>query len=332
MQMTFVLGVHRSGTSLLTAGLHHAGCPLGHFQNHTNPDNPKGEFEHGDIVAFNDRLLTHLGASWDNWGFDATALDPGGADLRPWRDQAADLLARAFEGQSRAALKDPRMATLLPFWNAVLGDLGWKGRHILVIRPPADVALSQVQRAARRPHGFPVITDTESMCALWAVTMHTVLAALGTGPVLVLRHAALYDAPRRTIAACADHLGLAPDPERLVEFETRHLDPSLRRARGTAETEAPGRWHDLARRIYDDAVPEGDSALRDGDWGARIAAKQTDLHAALPLLPAVHRSIGTLRARFDALEAAPAAGAMPPPAPDPAPPPPRGILARLLGR
>ncbi|WOI58449.1 sulfotransferase family protein [Palleronia sp. LCG004] len=324
MQMTFVLGVHRSGTSLLTAGLSHVGCALGRFQNHTNPDNPKGEFEHGDVVAFDDRLLAHLGASWDNWGFDATRIDWDAPDLRPWREEAAGILRAAFEGETRAALKDPRMATLLPFWSAVMDDLGWKARHILMLRPPAEVALSQVQRSRRRPHGFPVITDTESMCALWAVTMHAVLRSIGTEPVLVLRHEALYDAPRATIETSAAHLGLDPDPERLDAFEKHHLDASLRRAH-VARDAAEGPWHEIARALYDDIVPEGASVLRQGDWGNGFAAKQVRLNAALPLLPAVHRSIGSLRARLDAAP-------VPAPVPVPDPPARHSLLRRFLRR
>ena len=329
MQMTFVLGVHRSGTSLLAGGLAHLGCPLGDFQNQTNVDNPKGEFEHGAIVAFNDRLLAACGASWDNWGFDATSWDWETPAMRAFRDEAAALLRECYGGAPRAAVKDPRMATLLPFWAAVLDDLGWQARHVLVIRPPAQVARSQILRAERRPHGFPVIRDTESMCALWAVAMHATLWSLGPAPVLVLRHAALYEAPDETLRACAAHLGLDPEADRIGAFVSEHLDPSLRRAGGAAEAPATGFWQGLAQTLHDDAVPDGAHALRGGDWARDTALRQAWLRAVLPGLGAVHRSLGTLRGEYEAARAPDT-----PPEPDAPPEPNRGrsLLDRLRGR
>ena len=68
---TLILGVHRSGTSLLTQGLVAAGAVVGEFADIRDPDNPDGYLEHPEVRVFNDRLLAVLGASWDNWGFRA---------------------------------------------------------------------------------------------------------------------------------------------------------------------------------------------------------------------------------------------------------------------
>ena len=56
-----VLGMHRSGTSALTGMLHRLGVALGeHLMPATN-DNPRGYWEHADIVKVHERLMAALG-------------------------------------------------------------------------------------------------------------------------------------------------------------------------------------------------------------------------------------------------------------------------------
>src|SRR5580700_8927125 len=61
-----VLGMHRSGTSALTGMLHHLGVALGSRLMAATPDNPRGYWEHSDIVAVHERLMTALGWGWDD--------------------------------------------------------------------------------------------------------------------------------------------------------------------------------------------------------------------------------------------------------------------------
>ncbi len=116
-----ILGVHRSGTSLLTHGLAAAGASPGTFDDIRDANNPDGYAEHPKVRHFNDRLLAHLGASWDNWGFRASEVDFDSPALAPWREEAATILRDIFEGPGPFVLKDPRIATLAPFWEGVVG-------------------------------------------------------------------------------------------------------------------------------------------------------------------------------------------------------------------
>src|ERR1700690_93442 len=61
-----VLGMHRSGTSALTGMLHHLGVALGSRLMAASPDNPRGYWEHSDIVATHERLMAALGWGWDD--------------------------------------------------------------------------------------------------------------------------------------------------------------------------------------------------------------------------------------------------------------------------
>src|SRR5580704_9217804 len=60
-----VLGMHRSGTSALTGMLHHLGVALGEHLMPATQDNPRGYWEHSDIVAVHERLMAALGWAWD---------------------------------------------------------------------------------------------------------------------------------------------------------------------------------------------------------------------------------------------------------------------------
>src|SRR5215472_599841 len=68
-----VLGMHRSGTSALTGMLHHLGVTLGENLMPATIDNPRGYWEHADIVKVHERLMASLGWDWH----DVRSLPPG---------------------------------------------------------------------------------------------------------------------------------------------------------------------------------------------------------------------------------------------------------------
>lgn len=288
-----VLGVHRSGTSFLTAGLQALGCGLGGFADTRDVDNPTGYFEHPEVRDFNDRVLRALGVTWDNWGFHAPSQDWTAPALAPLRAEGAAMIARLFPGPGPHALKDPRIATLLPFWEGVMADAGADLRRILIVRRPDEVAESQRQRATRRPEAFDAIGGGQAMAALWAVTMHGVLSALPDDRTLLIAHDALYADLSGTLAACAVHLGLAVDPRRVADFAARLPDPRLRRASGGPPV--PGLWGDIARDLWQ-SLGQGPARLTRARARA-IAAGQTRLAAELPGLSAVRASLSRMADR-----------------------------------
>ena len=61
-----VLGMHRSGTSLITRSLQVLGVDLGeHLIPAISGDNDKGFWEDVDINDFDNALLTKIGSAWD---------------------------------------------------------------------------------------------------------------------------------------------------------------------------------------------------------------------------------------------------------------------------
>ena len=101
-----VLGMHRSGTSALAGILHHLGVELGERLMDASADNPRGYWEHRDVVAVDQRLMTELGRAWDDIGPLPPGWENGAAAARAGCELTT-ILARDFAGMALWGLKDP---------------------------------------------------------------------------------------------------------------------------------------------------------------------------------------------------------------------------------
>ena len=167
-----VLGVHRSGTSLLTAGLERLGANLGIKSDYKSDENPKGFFENEEIVLFNDRLLHDLGGRWDNPLFDGSQAlaDKNSSDLDGWYDEADNVFTRNFEGHDLIAIKDPRICQLLPFWTEVLSRNGYNQDNtyfVHICRHPMEIAQSQFKRKQNNTNFYFLGGNLMETVALW---------------------------------------------------------------------------------------------------------------------------------------------------------------------
>ena len=141
-----ILGMHRSGTSLLTGLLSQVGVKMGRrLYAPQKGVNEKGFWEHEDIVDTHDELLLHLGSQWDD-------LLPLGkewwkADVaRPFADRLISLVRRDFSNASVWALKDPRMCRLLPLWFPIFASQRVSPAFICMNRNPFEVVASLQKR------------------------------------------------------------------------------------------------------------------------------------------------------------------------------------------
>lgn len=293
--LTLVLGVHRSGTSLLTNALLATGASAGEFNDTRDADNPDGYAEHPAVREFNDRLLAHLGASWDNWGFRASTIDFDADSLAPWREEASGILQAAFPGYGPFVLKDPRISTLLPFWERVVPAAGFQLRRILILRDPAEVAESQRQRVERRLHDFPVIAGSESMAALWAVTMYEVLASVADDAMLLVSYADIIANPGPTLASAAAFSGIEADSDRIADFASHGVKASLYRSRAGSFASAGGVWMTAARGLYDDLARSGTPRIIPVAEARLTVDRQHGLVPLMPGLSAVRESIARTR-------------------------------------
>src|ERR1700683_4868218 len=94
-----ILGMHRSGSSLLTRILNILGVYLGPPQTllEARPDNPTGFWELAEVNRINDELLSRFGGRWSDppafphhWETSPLLID--------LKQQAQDLIANYFSG------------------------------------------------------------------------------------------------------------------------------------------------------------------------------------------------------------------------------------------
>jgi hypothetical protein len=140
-----VLGMHRSGTSLVTRLLNFAGVFLGPEEGllPSNDGNAKGYWEQSAFMQINDEILARMGGSWDS----PPEFPPGWeslSELDDLRIRTRALIADYFEGRPLWGWKDPRTCLTLPFWAALTGPT----RYVICVRNPVDVAASLERRNA----------------------------------------------------------------------------------------------------------------------------------------------------------------------------------------
>lgn len=237
-----VLGMHRSGTSAVAGVLSMLGADAGSSLMPAREDNPKGFWEHADIVAVHEKLLAHLGSDWN----DVRRLPDGWwqrADVSPYRDDLRAIVQRDFSRSALWILKDPRMCRLLPLWLEILRDVGARPHFVISLREPGEVARSLERRdgilaaeaqllwlehlldAERWSRSYPRVTLTyDELLADWRA------AALRLGQVLSL--------PIRI-----------DDPRAVARIES-FLEPSLRHHSNAGQEEDDHVLAGLAREAY----------------------------------------------------------------------------------
>lgn len=145
-QLTVVLGMHRSGTSLVTSFVEAMGFMCGKYPMKPSKDNPNGYWEDEKIVAINDNLLASLGYYWYSLVWITPARLKQSDRYEALRTEAISYLSELFAGHKKVALKDPRMCILLPFWVEVFSAIEADVNIVLVKRNAESTASSLVKR------------------------------------------------------------------------------------------------------------------------------------------------------------------------------------------
>jgi hypothetical protein len=142
------LGMHRSGTSVVSRMLNLLGVHLGTHQSvsRAGEDNPKGYWEHHPLALLNDEILAGFGGQWDeppafplSWPCDPRLQDV--------REKARQLLARDFGSEPVWGWKDPRTCLTIPFWQDLIGPI----RYVMCVRNPCAVVASLSLRDGMSP-------------------------------------------------------------------------------------------------------------------------------------------------------------------------------------
>ena len=136
-----VLGMHRSGTSMLSGVLDCLGCKGPNTPMKASEQNPKGFFESQPIFRLNDEILEAAGTGWDDWKPQQEGW-LNSPRFNEFHARAMEVLRTEYDGASMIYLKDPRICRLLPLWRRALEETGYRVVCIHTHRHPLDVATS----------------------------------------------------------------------------------------------------------------------------------------------------------------------------------------------
>lgn len=149
--LILLLGMHRSGTSLLGSLLKALGVGMPGQLLAGDQHNPEGYFERDDITELQEQLLRELGRTWTSPS-GSLPLPQNWLDLPSTQRVEASLqalLEAEVIGQSGAwAIKDPRCSLLLPLWRRLCSNLQIPLMLIASVRDPAEVMVSLLRRDA----------------------------------------------------------------------------------------------------------------------------------------------------------------------------------------
>ena len=270
-----VVGMHRSGTSLVARLLNLLGVELGPVDHLVKPaaDNPKGFWEHEYLFRINKRILIQLGghsheppvfsANWEN-----------SPELEPLKQRAREIISEDFSRAGIWGWKDPRTSLTLRFWQQIVPGM----HYVICIRNPVAVARSLQRRDDLSPlRGM----------YLWLAYMQAALRDTAGQPRIIVIYDELLDDCKRELDRLGAFIGRreqAEQPE-TIQAARDFVDIGLRHhTRGPIDPmqpeqlpEVPPKLLALTEQVYASLERERELFPQEEIDGL--------LHAALALVP-----------------------------------------------
>jgi hypothetical protein len=273
-----IVGMHRSGTSMVAKLLSEAGLYLGPDDALMPPasENPEGFFEHLDFVNLNDEVLNEAGSGWDCPPPATTEWSAAQFDRH--RERARELAAPLAEHHIWG-WKDPRTSLTLPFWESALGPL----RVVVVVRNPLEVVSS-----LHRRNGFSISLSL----TLWQIYAERVLAATSSVNRFVTHFDAWFVDPAAEARRLVRALGLpgwnteneGPDPNTGLRHHRKTLQDLREAGFATATIETyrtlcreAGWWEGDDAQVVDLSNSETDSAILSGIGRVNLLRVENEL-------------------------------------------------------
>ncbi|RKT44463.1 glycosyltransferase [Thiocapsa rosea] len=309
-----VLGMHRSGTSVVTRLLNMMGAYFGPegVSLGANDENPKGFWERRDVLELDESLLRAGGADWDRVA--DFALDKIPEDAREAFRRQAQALILELDAHRPWVVKEPRLSLLAPLWR----DLLEVPVCVYVHRHPIQVAQS-----LNRRNGFPIAFGL----ALWERYTLDALRAASDLPTVSVMHRDVMRDPvwtTRTLFEQLESVGVQglrlPSEREILAF----VDPKLFRQTGGADLEA--KYISVHQKALADAIENdfprllanrGELTMSDGgqvnlhayehhielerSLGEEIASKQELRHELVDQTEHLHAAEQALAERTDQL-------------------------------
>jgi hypothetical protein len=246
-RLILVVGVGRSGTSLLSGILGQLGGHIPQPEVSADATNPRGFGEPRWVVDFHSRLLRERRVTVNDARPAAWEQTRAAADDAAVRGELRGWLGEQLAAAGDTVVKDPRTAWFLPLWMRCAAELGVPTSFVTMLRYPAEIVAS-----ARDSYG--TWQTVASRTAAWLNVMLETERATRGAPRAFVRYEDLLAAWPREIARIGP---LLEAPALAHVAGGRHpaidqfVDPTLHRHRVRwDELDVPMRVRDLAEDVW----------------------------------------------------------------------------------
>jgi hypothetical protein len=274
-ELVLVVGVGRSGTSLLAGILGQLGFHIPQPEIEADETNPRGFGEPRWVVDFHTPLMEKVRVRvFDSRPIAFEKTHAAGAEPEV-RERLREWLRGELDQAEAVVIKDPRVTWFLPLWSSAAEDVGTRPSLVTMLRHPAEILLS-----AKRSYGD--WQSDASRATSWINEMlETELATRGQARAFVRYEDLLADWARelRRVGAALDLAALRDLDQTKHPQVDGFVDPGLHRNRGSwDDLSAPPRVRDLAERVWSQlqllAEPAADAAV-----AAELDALREEYHA-----------------------------------------------------
>lgn len=270
--LILVVGMHRSGTSLLGSILKALGVAMPGTMIPGDHHNPEGYFERFDITCLQEELLIDMQRWWPSE--EGTLPLPRDWLLTQRSQRVATCLLRLLKEdiqkqQSTWAIKDPRSSLLLPLWRQVAGELNLPLRLLLAFRDPQEVVTSLVTRDAASTG-----MTAERAQALWLRHHQQLITDAKDLPLHVVSYSRWFDSPQEQLQGLQSFcLPQCNDPTAISEA-LACIKPEYRRSQSNYPTLSLNRQVKRCHQILERAAKGSEPHLR--RWAERHGPMTTE--------------------------------------------------------
>ncbi|XOV84238.1 MAG: glycosyltransferase [bacterium] len=244
-KLVVVLGMHRTGTSLITRSLQTLGIELGNnLMPPVEGNNAKGFFEDLEINKICNLALAEQDLAWDRVAPVLSHTKEPFAFSDDIIEKAKETISRKLTEGEIFSFKNPRASLLLPFWQLVFRQENIAQYYIISARNPSEVTASLEKRDG---------IDPSLGMLLWI--NYTFSAIQGTNGCArkFIQYKQVLDSPAESLNLLADFLEI-PDhsieQDAVDDFVSNFVDLNLRHHHTADTFNRQSSIPELARKIY----------------------------------------------------------------------------------
>jgi hypothetical protein len=217
-----ILGMHRSGTSLIANFMHAVGVDFGLDLMPADESNAAGYWESMTIFETHQKILKELNCDWHNPPLSLPADCWRKPVILELKSGLVEFVRSECERTDKIwGFKDPRVAVLLPLWQEIFDELQLEPLYLLSVRHPGSVAASLARRDSL------ALADSQ---ALWLKTYLDALSHTGNHLLCVVDYDRWFESGLEQAGTVIESLNLSKSitEEQIVNAVNNTIQPGLR--------------------------------------------------------------------------------------------------------